>query len=175
MPASASYRTPESLFCGVLMLLVSLGILSVPLWMTEDELLDSNARRSGLFKAVEQTIGWEAFSGLVIVIGIWVLSMAASLIWKAISGRPDVEAFADRIEFHPALRTRPARYDEIDRWSLQIAKGRVVLKLHFVSWFWSLQSKWPTKVLTIDAHPNDLDDLMQFLAKHPQMSERLRS
>lgn len=175
MEDHAIYRSPDGPITGLILFVIGCSTLALPLWVSESDFLGTRIRRGGaLIKLIEQTIGWTAFTILMMMFAVWCITVGIAAFWKMINSEPDVRADGDQIEFHPALRREPARCNEIDYWTLHFASGHPVLTIYFFEKFWSLQSKWPRKSMTLEGGREDLEDLVQFFSNHPYMSSRFR-
>ena len=168
----ATYRSPDGPIVGIGILLFSLGIMSIPLWMTEADLLGSHARRSGFMKLLEQSIGWTGFCIVMFLFGAWLAASGLSALWKFLVKKPDVTAHMDHLEFHPAIRRDNAAYEEVENWKIHFASGHPVLTINFLDPFWSLQGKWPRKSLVLEGGKEDLQEIVNFFSSHPYMADR---
>ena len=91
-------------------------------------------------------------------------------LWKAIDATPDVTAFENRLEFHPAVRRTHVQYNEISHWSIEIVSGHPVLWLYFNEPYWSLQGLFKRKTVKLEGGREDLEPLVNFFSRHPIMS-----
>lgn len=168
MGDSASFRSPDGPLTGIGVVLLGLLTASVPIWLTEDGFLGARVRRGGgLLKMIEQTIGWPMFSLLMCLFGLWLIAMGAAILWKATDKKPDVTAYPDRIEFHPAVRREATSYDDLRSWSVRNASGHPVVTLRFYDKYWSLKGIFPRTSIVLEGGREDLEDLVNYLDRHP--------
>lgn len=154
---------------GIGLLLLAAVIVAIPLMATEEEFLGSRARRGGFLKLVEQSIGWELFTALLVGFAVWCAIYGIVHLWKALNTTPDVTALPDRLEFHPAVRRSPASYDEISHWSIGSESGNPVLWLHFHEPYWSLQGIYKRRTVKLEGGKREIEPLAYFFADHPVM------
>lgn len=170
-----TFKNPDGPFTGFFVFFLGWGILTLPLWMTESDFLATRVRRGGgILKLIEQTIGWTTFSVLMMLLGVWCITLGFAALWKLFNRQPDLRAQSDKIEFHPALRRKSAKYNDIDYWTLHFASGHPVVTIYFVEKFWSLQSMWPRRSMVLEGGREDLEGLVEFFLHHPYMSMRFR-
>jgi hypothetical protein len=112
------------------------------------------------------------FLVLLALFGIWAANYAVVSLWKAMDATPDVTAFEDRLEFHPAVRRSAATYDEISHWSVETVNGHPVLWIHFFEPYWSLQGLFKRRTVKLEGDRDQLMPLVDFFAHHPDMSEK---
>ena len=172
MDKVATYRSPDGPIAGIAILLSSFGIMSIPLWMTEADLLGIDARRSGFLKLLEQSIGWTGFCIVMVLIGARLAALGLSALWKFYIKKPDVTAHMDHLEFHPAIRRDSAAYEEVDSWRIHYKRGHPVLTIKFLDFFWSLQGNWPRKSLVLEGREEDFQEIVNFFSSHPHMADR---
>jgi hypothetical protein len=170
MAEQAEFRGDRSPVLGGGLVVLAGVFFALPLLMTEESFLNTRARRGGFLKIIEQTIGWELFSLLMITFGVWVLAMGVAVLWKALNDTPDVTALEDRLEFHPAVRRAPASYDEVDYWRIEFESGNPVLRMHFFESHWSVQGIVRRKTVKLEGSTEDLEPLVGYFARHPVMS-----
>lgn len=172
MPEVAEFKSSRSSNA-----LVGLGLIALSgaclffLFASEEDFLQTRARRGGILKIIEQTIGWEAFLVLITLFGAWLIVYAIVHLWKAVDATPDVLARMDRIEFHPAVRRHAVAYDEISHWRVEMVSGHPVLWLHFFDGYWSLQGLFKRKTVKLEGDKDQLTPLVNFFAGHPVMSQ----
>lgn len=156
---------------GLGLLFLTACIFFVGFFVSESEFLGTRVRRGGgLLKLIEQTIGWELFVLLIAAFGLWAAVYAIVLLWKVADARPDVTAYEDRLEFHPAVRRSSASYDEVSHWLVEFVNGHPVLWIHFDEPYWSLQGLFKRKTLKLEGGREDLEPLFEFFAHHPTMA-----
>jgi hypothetical protein len=161
---------------GLGLLLIPVGVFYLAMFSTEDEFLGTRVRRGGgLIKMIEQTIGWELFTILMLAFGLWAAIYSIVSIWKAVDGTPDVMALYDRLEFHPAVRRSPAQYDDISHWSVEIVSGHPVLWINFIDSYWSLQGLFKRKTVKLEGDREQLTPLVDYFSRHPIMREKFVS
>jgi len=140
--------------------------------MTEDELLHSHARGSGLFVALESVIGMTGIHAIFFVFGVVSVWYGLINLWRLFDRRPDALATADRIAFHPSTRSGALRYADVTRWSYKPAGRRMILQIHTAEKYWGLAGILPRKSVHILGSGRALDDLAQFLARQPEMARK---
>lgn len=145
-------------------------IIWLPLYMSEEEFLNTRVRRGGgLIKMIEQTIGWELFSKLMLLFGVWCFVYGVVSLWKFFNTSADVTAFSDHIEFHPAVRRSSATYNDISHWRIEFVNGHPVLWLHFHEAHWSLQGLFKRKTIKLEGDKDQLSPLVEFFSQHHEM------
>lgn len=155
---------------------LSILIVSLPFWITEERFLGTRVRRGGgLIKMIEQTLGWELFSLLMVIFGVMLAMWSIASIWKLIDDTPDVTAHPDHLEFHPAVRREPATYDDITHWSVEWVQGHPVLWLHFSERHWSLQGIYPRTTVKLEGGTEDLEELFAYLVRNDAMRPKFIS
>lgn len=168
MAESASFKSPDGPVTGFFLVLLGLLTTSLPIWMTESDFLGTRVRRGGgLIKLIEQTIGWPGFTLLMGLFGLWLTAMGVVGLWKVINSKPDVTAYPDRIEYHPAVRRDTTSYDDLYSWSIHAASGHPVVTLRFHDNYWSLKGIIPRKSIVLEGGNEDLEELVNYLDRHP--------
>jgi hypothetical protein len=137
--------------------------------MNEESFLSSEVRRGGIFKLIEQAVGWNIFAAGFCLFGLWIAVYAVVSIWKAYDPTPDVAATEAGLKFHPAVRRSPARYEEISNWSLEIVSGHPVLWIRFYKPYWSLQGLFRRTAVKLEGGREQLKPLVDFFAHHSLM------
>lgn len=171
--AEIKFNRGSSLYTGlVLLMLAGIGWY-ISLFENEEDLLSSDARRAGIFKLIEQAIGWGPFVALMLFFATFALVRSVIALWKAVDGRPVVAAKPDRLEFHPAVKRQSALYEEVSHWSAELDGDEPALCLHFVESFWSPQSLFKRKTVELAGSKEQLEPLFQFLSQHPDMQHKL--
>jgi hypothetical protein len=168
----AEFRSDRSLNAkvGFGFPLFAVAIFYVALFGSEEQLLRSGVQRGGAFvKLIEQVIGWDLFSALMVAFGAWMLVYSVVSLWKAIDPTPDVSALADRLEFHPAVKRSASTYDDVSHWSVEIVSGHPVLWIHLRQPYWSLQGLFRRKTIKLEGSADELTPLMNYFSLHPVM------
>ena len=101
-------------------------------------------------RLIEQTIGWNGFSILLVCFGLWGAFYSLVSFWKAVVSTPDVTALNDHLEFHPAVKLAPVEYEEISHWSIEFVSGHPVLWIHLFEPYWSLQGLFKRKTIKLE-------------------------
>jgi hypothetical protein len=161
----------SNLLTGIGLALLSIGGIYWVTHGTEADLLNSHSRKGGIIKLIEQVIGWDLFVILIIILAIVGLVYAIVSFWKAIDKKPDVAAFDDHLEFHPAIRMSPAGYDEISHWSAKREKDNFEMKIHFRESFWSLQNIVSKSFIKLEGSDSEISDILNFFSQHPTLSQ----
>jgi hypothetical protein len=138
----------------------------------EDDFLSARFRRGGFLKLIEQIIGWQLFVFLMGAFALWCLNYGVVSIWKVIDGSPDVKAWDDRIEFHPAVKRTPVSYSDVQKWTLEHVSGHPVLRIYLKESYWSLQGLFKRRTIKLEGGKEDLEPLFSFFVSHHYMSER---
>lgn len=173
MEERATYKSPDGPFTGLFLVVLGFVMVSLPIWMTEADFLGTRVRRGGgIMKLIEQSIGWTGFSLLMGLIGLWCAAMGICALWKGLNRTPDVTAYPDRLEYHPAVRRDDTTYEEVSHWGVHFASGHPVITLHFYDSYWSLQGKWPRTTMVLEGGKEDLEQLFNYFAQHPIMSQK---
>jgi hypothetical protein len=163
----------SNLLLGLGLLIIPVSTFYIALFGNEDEFLGTRVRRGGgVMKLIEQTIGWELFAALLVAFGLWAAVYSVVSLWKAFDSTPDVRAYPDRVEFHPAVRRAPARYDEISHWSVEFVNGHPVLWIHFIEPYWSLQGLFRRRTVKLEGDKQQLEPLADYFARHWDMGEK---
>jgi hypothetical protein len=160
--------------------LTGLGLLIIPaftfylsLYESEEELLETRARRGGGFiKLIEQTVGWDLFVILMIAFGIWGGIYSIVSFWKAIDATPDLRALVDRIEFHPAVRNSSVTYNEVSHWFVEFVSGYPVVWIHFYEPYWSLQGLFKRKTIKLEGDKEKVRPIVGYFSRHPVMKRK---
>jgi hypothetical protein len=139
---------------------------------SEEELLHSHARKSGIFKLIEQAVGWPAFCFMAACFGFWLLVYSVVHIWKALDSTPDVTALPNCIEFHPAVRRTAASYSDISHWSIEYVSGHPVVWIHLHQAYWSLQGLFKRKTIKLEGGRDKLAPLVDYFSHHHVMSQK---
>jgi hypothetical protein len=170
--ANAEFKTSTSsnLLTGIGLGLLSIGGIYWVTHTTEADLLNSHTRKGGIVKLIEQIIGWDLFVILIILLAILALAYAAVSCWKAVDKKPDVSAFDEHLEFHPAVRMSPAGYDEISHWSAKKEEDHFEMKIHFRESFWSLQNIVSKTFIKVEGKEAEISDILNFFDQHPLLS-----
>lgn len=174
MPEQAEFKSSR-----VSNLSLGIGLLALAgcfVWLvgfsSEDDLLNSHARKSGIFKLIEQAIGWPAFCFLMACFGLWLLVYSVVHIWKGLDATPDVTALPNRIEFHPAVRRTAASYDDISHWSIEYVSGHPVVWIHLHQAYWSLQGLFKRKTIKLEGGREKLTPLIDYFSRHQVMGQK---
>lgn len=172
-PAQFKGARTGNFFVGIGLLLIPAGALYIALFSNEDQFLHTRVRRGGgIIKMIEQTIGWELFIFLMLLFGAWAMVYSIVSLWKVINTTPDVTAHPDHLEFHPAVRSSAASYDEISHWSIEFVSGHPVLWIHFYEAYWSLQGLFKRKTIKLEGNKEQLTPLFEFFSRHPIMNQK---
>lgn len=177
MATDAEFRTPRgaAVALGVLLAALAAGAVYVALWTNEEDLLNARVRRGGLVKMVEQAIGWDTFVLLMLGVAALLAIYAIAFLWRAVDRRPDVAIRTDRLEFHPAIRPRPASFDEVRSWTIERVQGAPSIRILFDQPYWSLMGLVPRKSLKIDGKQALLEPFIDQMAHHPVMGAKRAS
>jgi hypothetical protein len=171
--ANAEFKTSYSsnLLTGVGLTVLSIGSVYWVTHTTEADLLNSHSRKGGIVKIIEQVIGWDFFVLLVVLFAVLGLAYALASCWKTIDKTPDVSAFDEHLEFHPAVRMSPAGFDEISHWSARREEENFEMKIHFRESFWSLQNIASKSYLKLEGKQSEISDVLNFFTHHPTLSQ----
>jgi hypothetical protein len=172
MNEQATFRGDRNLILAFFMLLLGVGCFIFPFFFNEDDILSSRARRSGILKLIEQTVGWELFCLLILVFGAWALAMGIAVLWKAIDSTPDVTATYEGMTFHPAVRRTPASYEDVDYWKIEIVSGHPVVWIYLFDSYWALQGMFPRKTVKLEGSREDLEPIVAYFDSHPEMAAK---
>lgn len=145
----------------------------LPFYASEQEFLGTRIRRGGgILKLIEQTIGWQLFTILMVAFGLWLAVYGVVHLWKAIDTTPDVSARQDQVDFHPAVRGSSASYHEISHWRLEFVSGHPVLWIHFHEPYWSLQGLFKRTTVKLEGGKEQIEPLVNFFARHEDMGQK---
>lgn len=172
MADKAEFRSTRvsNLMTGVGLLALTGCFLFIIGFVSESEFLGTRARKSGIFKILEQAIGWEAFSFLMACFALWTFVYSFVHMWKGVDATPDVTAFPNHIEFHPAVRRTPAKYEDVSHWSIEQVSGHPVVSIFFEEPYWSLQGLVRRKTVKLEGSGEQLTPLVGYFVNHPTMS-----
>jgi hypothetical protein len=171
--ANAEFKTSVSsnLLTGVGLSVLSVGGVYLVTHMTEADLLNTHSRRGGIVKLIEQIVGWDLFVILIILLAILGLAYAVVSCWKVVDKKPDVSAFDEHLEFHPAVRMSPASYDEISHWSAKKEDDNFEMKIHFRESFWSPQNIVSKSFIKLQGNDSEISEILDFFDQHPLLSQ----
>lgn len=139
---------------------------------SEKDLLKSHARGGGIVKLIEQLIGWELFSTMVLIAGFACAVATFFFLWKTVYTKPDLQAFDDGIDFHPAVKFTGVSYEDVDHWKVTKEDG-LVLTLQLHDSYWSLKGIVPRKTLKFERSEAELRPIVLFWYNHPVMGGKL--
>jgi len=166
-------KRSSNFFIGLGLLLIPAGVAYLVFFSSEDEFLHTRVRRGGgLMKLIEQSIGWETFCFLMLAFAVWAIAYSAVSFWKVFDGTADVTAYDDHVEFHPAVKSVAATYDDISHWNVQMVSGHPVLWIHFFDTYWSLQGLYPRGTVKLEGSAEELEPLITYFSDHVQMREK---
>lgn len=177
VPDHAEFKSTHksNFWVGLGLLIIPVSAIYIAFFLNEDVLLETHARRGGIMKLIEQSIGWVPFSILLLLFGAWATVYSIASFWKLADSTPDLTAYLDRIEFHPAVRRRSASYDEISHWRIEIVSGHPVLWIHFRRAYWSLQGLFRRRTVKLEGDREQLTPVVTFFSYHPVMSQKFAS
>lgn len=132
-------------------------------------------RGGGIMKLIEQTIGWNVFSVLMIAFGVWAGIYAIVSLWKAIDTTPDITAYSDHLSFHPAVKKSKLSYEDVSYWSVEYVSGHPVLWIHLLEPYWSLQGLWKRKTVKLEGDKEQLTPMFEYFSRHEIMREKFVS
>lgn len=178
MPEQAEFkssRTSNALL-GLGILIIPVSTFYIAMFANEDEFLGTRVRRGGgLIKGIEQTIGWELFAILMIAFGVWGGIYSIVSFWKAIDPTPDVTAFQNGLEFHPAVRRSAVAYDDVSHWTVHFVSGHPVLTIYLFESYWSLQGLFKRRTVKLEGDKEQLAPLVDYFSRHQIMGEKFVS
>lgn len=174
MDHQAEFRSSRftNTFLGVGLLALSACAFFLPFYSSEKDVLNSHVRKGGIIKLIEQAIGWETFSVLMMLFGVWLAIYGIVSLWKALDPRPDVAAGSERMEFHPAVKRNASSYGEVSHWRVEIVSNNPVLWIHLFEPYWSLQGLFKRKTIKLEGGHDQIAPLAEYFARHPVMSEK---
>jgi hypothetical protein len=159
---------------AILMLgMVAALVAMIVFWDNDSLFYTRDTHNQGLIKPFQRLIGWPAFLALVVLLGLWFLAYALVQIWKVIDTTPDVTATPSGLRFHPSMH-KPAAYGDVDHWSFEGRSKGAFLSIRFRDPYWSLQSLFRRRSMTINDTRANLQPLADYLLDQPEMKLKFR-